>query len=85
MTLLPHTHCRLITTDSVDMHMLRSAESKRTLERLVISRGRFKSRTAAKELSRSELAAILDDDVTVSYGLLPQPRPGLCVRVQRML
>jgi len=85
---LPHARVcstRLVTQHSVEVNLLNVANGKRKLERLVITRGKFKSRSAAGELTEDELRALLTDDVQVSTRAPPMlVRPVAdrgCVRV----
>jgi ATP-dependent DNA helicase len=67
---------RLITAHSIENIMLGKANSKRKLERLVITRGNFKQRkasdalqnAASKKLGSEELKELLKDDVELREG-----------------
>eukprot|EP00750_Incisomonas_marina_P027137 INCI6141.1.p1 GENE.INCI6141.1~~INCI6141.1.p1 ORF type:complete len:734 (-),score=138.07 INCI6141.1:191-2323(-) len=55
---------RLITENSVELKILARANSKRKLERVVVSKGMFRKPTAGdKSLSKDDLKALLEDDV----------------------
>ena len=71
---LPSPLSSLVTQHSVDVQLLNVANGKRKLERLVITRGKFKSRKAAGALTEAELKTLLSDHVKVRLS------PQLCMR-----
>ncbi|RHY47090.1 hypothetical protein DYB30_012496 [Aphanomyces astaci] len=82
---------RLITENSFENRMLQRANAKRTLERVVLSRGEFSSASGEKapthtSLTMEELEGLLQDDIQIRQeatgGIAPDELTLLCDRPQ---